>query len=579
MGDRKQVNPPVAAEPIPDPPVESAQGTAGRDGLRENWLDHHINTIAIAIVAAGFGFRVYLATQSYLNPDEALHYILTNQRSLWLAYKASLTNAHPPLMYIILYYWHFLGRSEWMLRLPWVVLGTAFCWVLYKWIGIVFGRTAGMIGLILAAFSPALVALSAEVRQYAVLLFCMSCALYFLERAYEDKSVRKMWAFSGFLYLAILSHYSAVFFTVAVGVYALARLVDSRPPWKLAVAWAGGQAVALGIYIVLYVTHVSKIKKADMATWESPFASVGAFFHFGHESLLRFTGKQTLSVFQFQFEQDYIAMAMFLFFVAGVTVLLARDLIFPRKGPRTWHLGVLLLLPFVAVWGAALAGVYPYVGGRHTVFLAPFVIAGVSYLLASILGRKPWAVALIAALIVVGAYTSGKTYEPYIKKENQKRSLMTGAMAYIRQTVPKGDVILVDSQSDPPIVYYLCGPADIIQIETYRRAFGEFRCSGYSIISTSYRVWKLTPQNFSSQFEKMASAHGMMPGTRVWVFQTGWGANLDAELSWDVLKFRCMASKSFGENITVIPFQVGPDLSPALPPGSQHLNSLGRCSG
>jgi len=577
MGDSKQVNPPVATEAIRDAPVESAQGTLGRNELLENWLGRHGHLVAIAIVAAGFAFRIFTASQSYLNPDEALHYLLINQRSLWLAYKASLTNAHPPLIYVILYFWHFLDQSELFLRLPSVIMGTAFCWVLYKWIGVLFGRTAGLIGLILAAFSPALIALSAEVREYAVLLFCMTCALYFLARALEEKSVRKMWYFSGFLYLAILSHYSAVFFTLSVGVYALARLADSRPPWKLAVAWAGGQAVALGIYIFLYITHVSKIRQTDMTTWESPF--VKAFFHFGQGSLLAFTGKQTFSVFQFLFEQDYIAMAMLLIFVASVATLCVRDFVLPRKGPRTWPLGVLLLLPFVAVWGAALAGVYPYLGDRHTVFLAPFVIAGVSYLIATIFGRKPWAVALIAALIVVGAYTSGKMYEPYITKENQKQSLMTGATAYIRQTIPKGDVILVDSQSDPVILYYLCGPADIIPVQTYRKAFGEFSCGGYSIISTSYRIYKLTPQNFASQFEKMASTHGMMPGTRVWVFQTGWGANLDTELSWDVLKFRCMASKSFGENITVIPFQVGPDLSPALPPGAQHLNSLGRCTG
>ena len=131
---------------------------------------------------------LFAATRSYLNPDEALHYLLLNQSSAFLAYKASLTNAHPPLIYMVLYYWHFLGRSELMLRLPSVIAGTAFCWMMFKWMGLAFGRAASWIGLILVTFSPAMVALSAEVRAYALLLFCMGGALYFLERAFAEKS-------------------------------------------------------------------------------------------------------------------------------------------------------------------------------------------------------------------------------------------------------------------------------------------------------------------------------------------------------------------------------------------------------
>src|ERR1700680_33745 len=211
----------------PEIPGRDPIPTAGSLARR---LLHHLNAVALAVVAAGFALRMFVATRTYLNPDEALHYLLLNQTSVFLAYKASLTNAHPPLIFLVLYYWHFLGRSELMLRLPSVFAGTAFCWMFYKWVGLAFGRAASWIGLILAAFSPAMVDLSAEVRAYALLLFCVGAALYFLERAFAEKSVREMWRFSVFLYLAILSHYSAVFFAVAAGVYALARIADSHLP-------------------------------------------------------------------------------------------------------------------------------------------------------------------------------------------------------------------------------------------------------------------------------------------------------------------------------------------------------------
>jgi mannosyltransferase len=147
-----------------------------------------------------------------------------------------LTNAHPPLIYFLVYFWRFLGRSEVMIRLPSVLAGTALCWVAYKWINQMFGKAAGVIGLVLVSFSPAFIALSAELRSYALLMVFETAALYFAKAAFREQSARKIWYSSAFLILAILSHYSALFFALATGVYALVRIADSRPSRKIVVA-------------------------------------------------------------------------------------------------------------------------------------------------------------------------------------------------------------------------------------------------------------------------------------------------------------------------------------------------------
>jgi 4-amino-4-deoxy-L-arabinose transferase-like glycosyltransferase len=551
--------PESAREVAPGKPERSA---IDRYSFVENWLHDHLNAVALAVVAAGFVVRVWVASRSYLNPDEALHYLLLNQSSVSLAYKASLTNAHPPLIYLVVYFLHFLGRSEWMLRLPSVLAGTAFCWFAFKWIGIVFGKAASVIGVVMAAFSPALIALSAQLRAYAPLLFGIAAALYFLERAFQEKSVREMWYFSSFLYLAILSHYSAVFFVLAIGLYSVTRIAESHLPRKVVAAWAGGQVGAIAIYGFLYFTHISKIKNS-IAVWGMPFD--GSYFHLDREDIVTFTTEHTSKIFEFMFAQQYISQAMLLCFVVGVAFLVGRDLISRRGNPPSSHSGILLLLPFIAVWGAAIAGIYPYVGSRHTVFLAPFAIAAASFLLATVYGQKLWASVLIAALLMGASNASGKTFEPYIRKENQSRALMTAAVNEIRQSVPRSDIVLVDFQSSFAIAYYLCGPREIIEIERFRREFNEFSCGGHSIVFPSFNVWKLTPGNFPSQFEKMAHAYDLKPGDRVWVFQSGWGANLDTELPAHLPRFRCIAPKSFGDNLTVIPFVVAPDFSPATP--------------
>src|SRR5207302_8049848 len=61
------------------------------------WLENHETFGAVLIVAIGLLVRLWAATDTFLDPDEALHYMQANQTSLQLAYKASLNVVHPPL--------------------------------------------------------------------------------------------------------------------------------------------------------------------------------------------------------------------------------------------------------------------------------------------------------------------------------------------------------------------------------------------------------------------------------------------------------------------------------------------------
>jgi len=152
------------------------------------------------VLIAGFGARLIQAKEYFLNPDEALHYLSASQPSVDLAYKAALTNAHPPLLILVLYYWRSLGQSELMLRLPSVLAGTACCWLAYLWLKEVTDRSTAFMGLLLLSFAPSLIGLSAEVRQYAVLLFFIAGCLYLSERAIRENSRPLMVLFSLCLY-------------------------------------------------------------------------------------------------------------------------------------------------------------------------------------------------------------------------------------------------------------------------------------------------------------------------------------------------------------------------------------------
>jgi Dolichyl-phosphate-mannose-protein mannosyltransferase len=532
----------------------------------ESWLQSHLDVIALGLVAAGFVLRVLAARGTFLNPDEALQYMQANQRSAYLAYKASLTNAHPPLLFLVLYFWEFLGRSEWMLRMPSVLAGTACCWLSFKWIGRLFGNAASFIGLVLLTFAPSMIDLSAELRQYALLLMCTAGALLALVKAFEENSARAMWWSSILLSLAILSHYGAVFVIAALGVYALARIADSHASRRILGAWILGQAVTLGVFAFVYYTHVARVKNDRIPAWSIPFQPY--FFHWQDGDLFFFLRENTSNIFLYSFKEHYISAFLLILFLLGVTYVFVTGLL-PRSGqPRSGHFGILLVLPFMAAWAGSIAGIYPYIGSRHTIFLVPFAVVGASAALAVITRQKLWAGALVALALMGVSHAYGKPSAGRIPRRDQDRSLMVSAVDYVHEAVPKNEIIVTDYQSSVLGAYYLCGPKQITGLENADAAFQEVRCDGYRVVALSSALWKLKAENFPAQTAAVIHAYNLKPGTRLWIFQAGWGRNLDKELPAADAKWNCISAKTFGANISVLSFIVGTDFLPTVPTGN-----------
>src|SRR5205807_1253417 len=129
----------------------------------DRWVLRWTDWVAVLVVAVGCLLRLRAAAGTFLNPDEALHFSVANQSSLAAAYRASLTLAHPPLLILLLYFWRTVGTSEFVLRLPSVIEGTAFCWVFFKWLKTTLGSVVGLTGVIFMALLPPMIALTAEV--------------------------------------------------------------------------------------------------------------------------------------------------------------------------------------------------------------------------------------------------------------------------------------------------------------------------------------------------------------------------------------------------------------------------------
>jgi hypothetical protein len=516
--------------------------------------------------AAGLFLRLRLAWLTFLNPDEALHYFLAHQPTLKLAYEASLTTAHPPLMILFLHYWSFLGRSEFFLRVPFVVAGIFFCWVMFLWVRKVAGGAVGCFALAMFLFAPSLISLSAEMRQYSFLLLFCGYSLYTLERALEKddaSSVRWMAASAGALYLALLTHYSAVIFAATVGIYGLLSLRRKKWLARLTGAWLLTQAGALTVCVFLYISQISKLKKSGMpseiaATWLR-----SSIFQPGQDHLAAFAWKSTLRLFRYFFSHGSIGVIAFGLFGFAVVVLLWPD----KKSERTWRsrpLAILLAAPFVIALLLAIFGTYPYGGTRHDVVLAIFAMSGTAMgldrLPLGVTHKAVKALLVAAGMLICNFYPSPSG--PYIRPRNQRRELMHQAISSIK-SLPAGSVIFTDFQGSMVLNYYLCDDA-LPFIPT--NPLPAFPCRNHSEIASMATQGGFDraafPQLLTDVWRQNPKA------SNLYVFQSGWID--DKEEDWlHELRDLGGTPRNFGPNILVCPIPRSTIEAPTTSDGSK----------
>jgi hypothetical protein len=497
--------------------------------------------------------RLRLASLTFLNADEALHFFLGHQSSLWLAYRASLTTAHPPLMVLFLHYWSWVGDSEFVLRLPFVIAGTLFCWTMFRWVERVVGSDAALYTLALLLFAPSLISLTSEVRQYSLLLLFCAGSLYFLELAFQEQSAKWMALSMAALYFAILTHYSALIFAAATGCYGLVRLVRNRFPALLTSLWIAGQAGTLAIYGFLFVTQISPLRRSGLPSEIASTWLRSSIFHSREDNFLSFAVRTTVRLFRYLFSHGTIGfLALGLFLFAIILLLRQRDADDPNK-PAPRELAVLFASAFVVALAGAVSGLYPYGGSRHDVVLAvfamPAIAIGLDQLKPAPLTRWKWGkpLALAVALFICNLFPSPSG--PYIAPKDQNKKLMAEGMSFLK-SAPPGSAIFTDFQGRLILSYYLCGRNSAVPFVAAPSLL-QSRCGDYDLITSA-----ATQQGFDRNTfpETLADAWQLTPqGKKLWLFQAGWIDDKQPEWIAELRGLGCGEPRNFGRNILICP--------------------------
>jgi len=212
---------------------------------------HKSNEILISIIIlVGFALRFYHFNELPFTWDELSAWNRIHFSSLSELIELGIKpDGHPAGVQVFLYYWIMIfGDAEWIVKLPFALMGVSSIYVFYK-IGEIWWNKN--IGLVSAAFMSSLqffVLYSTIARPYISGLFLSLIMVYFWSK-YMYKSSRKK-DLLGFIIFAAFSsynHHFSLLFASIVGFTGL--FIISKKQWK--------EYVFSGIIIfILYIPHL-----------------------------------------------------------------------------------------------------------------------------------------------------------------------------------------------------------------------------------------------------------------------------------------------------------------------------------
>jgi uncharacterized membrane protein len=211
------------------------------------------------IALAGLAIRVYVGSKTFLDFDEWQHIFMASvPRRADMAFELK-TQAHPPLFFLLLrYFVPFASGNPAIYRIFSIASGTGSV-IVIGLIGRKILDSAVVQLLCAAAFALSLdaIAISDEIRSYQLAIFFLLLAfLYWIEILQAtERDARKapFIAFAIYTSLALLSHYSAVFFLGAcMAVSLLSRPIAMR---RSPVLFASALSLPSAVFLFEYFVH------------------------------------------------------------------------------------------------------------------------------------------------------------------------------------------------------------------------------------------------------------------------------------------------------------------------------------
>jgi mannosyltransferase len=177
-------------------------------------FDQNGSYIALGLLFLVFGVRILNLSAPSLWLDEAVSANIA-KKSVGEYLQWAKGDFHPPLYYLLLHLWSYLGHDEFTLRFFSVISSCFSGMILYFCVRKMFDHSTALLTLLLFTISPFQIRYSQEVRMYSLLGLWIVSILFFTSEYLRTRSWSFLLGYILFSTLGLYTHYHAgVFLTV-----------------------------------------------------------------------------------------------------------------------------------------------------------------------------------------------------------------------------------------------------------------------------------------------------------------------------------------------------------------------------
>jgi len=230
--------------------------------------------IFLIVLLLGLFLRIYdLGTKDiwYDESMSLLQSMLPLKKILAISFSTATNpfrDTHPFLYHLLLHFWLYLGKSEFLVRLPSVIAGIISIYIVYLIAKIFFDEEVSILAMIFAAFSPFFIYYSQEARMYIFNLLFTLFSFYFLGKLINEVDAHhlksKLIGFTIFTLLNLYTHYFAIFYLIAQNFFIF---ILYRKFKHLIKSWLFIQVIIALLSIPLIYIIFNKFAQAQNQQW------------------------------------------------------------------------------------------------------------------------------------------------------------------------------------------------------------------------------------------------------------------------------------------------------------------------
>lgn len=356
-----------------------------------------------AILLVGVWLRFYHLETPSLWPDEMLVALMASFPVSYIARWATVLEVHPPTYHYFIKLAEYCGQSDFILRLPSALAGTASIWLVWRAGRLFFDARTGLFAAALLAANPLHVWLSRQVRPYGLMVFffllAFICLGRYLRTGERGQLHRAMLANLPLL----LTHYIAILIVGAQGAVLLAVSLARRkwPPLRDTMLF--GMACVLSFLPVLPFFLAMLGKRQDM-TAKAPW-----------DMVINRTLEYAAGLFNL-FSHPALTWVMAATWVLGCAGLVRPGS--PARSGRAWLAYCLsfMALPFTVILYQRYNTFY---FSSHISFMLPAVVLPAGYGLSMLFRRERFAApAAVLTAVLLGGFLFTHDYDKLYREDS-----------------------------------------------------------------------------------------------------------------------------------------------------------------